>query len=275
MRLVDVIKHAYFVGEGVEYLLRDAIDKVYEDCGLFGGEIRQAPNFYQVRAYVTSKRLQGRMSLWQASAIRVLESLCFGHGLGPVVNTNSQWDHKDLLKRVVVLELDSLSDADKIFFTEALILWLYELRKTEPQRETFKHALIIEEAHHILSQIKEHHEGAETIMETSLRQIREFGEAVIVIDQEPTKLSNSIKANTYTKIVFNLGNGKDKEEIARCLGLDREETRYIDYLKVGEAIVVLKRPGLPPLHLSSPWAGTKKAVVTDKHLAHRYSSKAR
>jgi hypothetical protein len=40
MRLVDVIKHAYFVGEGVEYLLRDAIDKVYEDCGLFGGEIR-------------------------------------------------------------------------------------------------------------------------------------------------------------------------------------------------------------------------------------------
>lgn len=26
MKLVDVIKHAYFVGEGVEYLLREAID---------------------------------------------------------------------------------------------------------------------------------------------------------------------------------------------------------------------------------------------------------
>ena len=34
-------------------------------------------------------------------------------------------------------------------------------------------------------------------METCLRQSREFGEAVIVVDQEPSKLSDSIKANTY------------------------------------------------------------------------------
>jgi len=125
MRLVDVIKHAYFVGDGVEYLLREAIDSVYEECGIFGDNPRQSPNFFQVRAHVTGKRLKGRMSLWQASAIRVLESLCFVHGLGPVVNTGTQWDYKDLLNRCVVLELDALSDADKTFFTEALILWLY------------------------------------------------------------------------------------------------------------------------------------------------------
>ena len=95
------------------------------------------------------------------------------------------------------LELDALSDADKIAFVETIILWVYEYRKGEGRREQFKHALLVEEAHHILSQMKEHSEGAETIMETCLRQIREFGEGVIVIDQEPSKLSNSIKANTY------------------------------------------------------------------------------
>ncbi len=99
-----------------------------------------------------------------------------------------------------------------------MILWLYEFRKNEGKREEFKHALVIEEGHHILSQKKEHVEGVETIMETSLRQIREFGEAVIVIDQEPTKLSHSIKANTYSKIIFNLGNGKDVTEISECAG---------------------------------------------------------
>jgi hypothetical protein len=41
MKLVDVLKHAYFVGEGVEYLLRDAIDRVYEECGLYGGPAKQ------------------------------------------------------------------------------------------------------------------------------------------------------------------------------------------------------------------------------------------
>ncbi len=33
MKLVDVLKHAYFVGEGVEYLLREGIDWVYDKCG--------------------------------------------------------------------------------------------------------------------------------------------------------------------------------------------------------------------------------------------------
>ena len=80
---------------------------------------------------------------------------------------------------------------------------------------------MIEEGHHILSRVKEDTQGIETVMETSLRQIREFGEAVIVIDQEPSKLSDSIKANTYTKIVFNLGNGKDIADMSRCLDLTR------------------------------------------------------
>ncbi len=272
MRLVDVVKHAYFVGEGVEYLLREAIDRVYQECGLFEETPRQSPNFFQVRAYVTAKRLQGRMSLWKASAVRVLESLCFTHGLGPVVNTNAPWAHREILSRPVILELDALSDADKIFFTEALILWIYEMRKAEPKREIFKHALLIEEGHHVLSQAKENHEGVETIMETSLRQIREFGEAVIVIDQEPTKLSNSIKANTYTKFVFNLGNGRDKEDIARCLGLDDEERLYIDRLGVGEAVVSTKRPGLVPLHVRNPLAGVRKGIITDLRLSESRES---
>jgi len=116
-----------------------------------------------------------------------------------------------------------LSDSDKVFITEVLILWLYELRKQEKKRESFKHAVVIEEGHHILSHKKEKVEGAETIMETSLRQIREFGEAVIVIDQEPHKLSDSIKANTYSKITFNFGNGKDIKDIVGCMELDLEK----------------------------------------------------
>ena len=240
MKLVDVIKHAYFVGEGVEYLLREAIDWVYDKCGFFNDNPGSIPLFFQVRDYISKKHVQGRMMLWKASAVRVLEALCFRHGLGPVVNTSRQWDYKKLLNTSVILELDSLADSDKIFLTEAMILWLYEFRKSGGKDEEFKHTLVIEEGHHILSHHKESHGGAETIMETCLRQIREFGESVIVIDQEPSKLSNSIKANTYTKICFNLGNGKDIEEMSMCMSLDPEEKSYIDLLEVGQAIVALK-----------------------------------
>jgi len=266
MKLVDVIKHAYFVGEGVEYLLREGIDWTYEKCGVFqaGNSRTRTPTFFRVKEYVHKKHLKGRMGLWKASAIRVLESLCFRHGLGPVVNTGDEFNYQKLLNSPVILELDALSDSDKVFLTEAMILWLYEFRKTEGKREEFKHALLIEEGHHILSREKENVEGVETIMETSLRQIREFGEAVIVIDQEPTKLSNSIKANTYCKITFNLGNGKDILEIASCMALSREESEYLNLLDVGQAIVTLKGRVFVPLYVVIPLVGVRKGLVGDE-----------
>lgn len=266
-KLVDVIKHAYFVGEGVEYLLRTAIDAEYRDAGLFDAELRRAPALVNVRSQIVRMRLSGRMQLWKASALRVLESLCFRHGLGPVVNVTEPWNHRELLAGNVILELDALSDADKVFLTEALILWVYELRKTEGQRERFKHALLIEEGHHVLSEKKEQAAGAETIMETCLRQIREFGEAVVVIDQEPTKLSNSIKANTHTKITFNLGNGQDVLDMAQCMGLDKEEQNCIPLLDVGHAIVRMKGRLFHPLLVRFPKASIRKGIIDDRFIA--------
>ena len=89
---------------------------------------------------------------------------------------------------------------------------------------------------------------------------------MIVIDQEPTKLSNSIKANTYCKITFNLGNGKDVLEMSNCMGLDKEECEYINWLEVGHGIVSLKGRVLVPLHVRFPKIQIHKGLVTDSHL---------
>jgi len=266
MKLVDVIDHAYFGGLGVENVLREAIDSVYEKCGFFDGTRKQTPTFYMVRQRLAERQLYARMALWKASAMRALDSLCFRHGLGPVVNTSLEWDYKQLLSKPVILELDALPNDDKVFLTEAMILWLYEFRKREGKRERFKHALLIEEGHHILSREKEKKAGGETIMETCLRQIREFGEAVVVIDQQPTELSNAIKANTYTKITFNLGNGKDILEMSSCMGLDKEESEYVNLLEVGHSVVSLKGRVFAPLHVSFPKVDVKKGVVLDADL---------
>ena len=86
-------------------------------------------------------------------------------------------------------------------------------------------------------------------METCLRQIREFGEAVVVIDQEPHKLSDSIKANTYTKITFNLGNGKDILDISTCMNLTKDQADCISMLAVGKAIVSMSGRVFDPMLL--------------------------
>lgn len=250
MKLVDVIKHAYFEGAGAGMLLREAIDKAYEQAGHYE-DPSKLPTLFMAREYLRQRRLGGRMGLWKASAMRALESMCYKHGLGPMLNVPEPMN-PDFLDSQVVLELDALSDDDKTFLAEALILWIYEYRKNKG-RSGFEHALVIEEAHHILNKEKERAAGGETIMETCLRQVREYGEAIIVIDQEPSKLSDSIKANTNTKITFNLGNGKDIEDISRCMGLNEEEREYIKLLNVGSGIVSLRSRTAKPLHVKFPW----------------------
>jgi DNA helicase HerA-like ATPase len=265
VRLIDVMKHAYFLGAGVEYLLREAIDSAYERNDVFEGSSNY-PRFSDIHVLVYKRRCQGRMSLWQASALRALSSVTYDKGLGAVLNVSDRLNPSDLLEHDVVLELDALSDVDKVFFTEVLLLWIYEYRKNQGSREKFKHAIIIEEGHHVLSSWKERHEGQETIMETCLRQIREFGESVIVLDQEPSKLSDSIKANTYSKIVFNLGNGRDIEDIAACLQLDHTQQEYMSMLETGSAILSLSGRFFCPILLSIPFVPIRKGKVTDSML---------
>jgi len=268
VRLVDTIKHAFFLGEGVEYLLRKGIDYMYQGYGVYEGS-GNYPLFSDIDVFISKMSLKGRMSLWKASTMRALASLTFKHGLGITLEHHKTMDADSLLNHNIVMELDSLSNNDKIFFAEALILWIYEHRKNEGKREKFKHAIIIEEGHHILSKQKQDTVGEETIIETSLRQIREFGEAVIVIDQEPSKLSNSIKANTFCKITFNLGNGIDIFDIANCMMLNTEEMKYIDLLNVGQGIIKLKGRVFTPMFVVFPFVPVVKGKITDDILLRK------
>jgi hypothetical protein len=88
-----------------------------------------------------------------------------------------------------ILELDALTQQDKIFFVEALLLWIHHRRMIEKQRETFKHAILIEEAHHIFSDERRSLVGGQSVMDIIFREIREFGESLILLDQHPSKIS--------------------------------------------------------------------------------------
>jgi DNA helicase HerA-like ATPase len=237
-KLVDVINHAYLGSYGTEFILRDVIAKAYEHVKKQGeGEF---PTFKLVKQYLKKNFFKGRMEWWNQTGIRILESLTYEAGLGGILNAQTNTSMKELLKQDIIIELDALSQDDKKFLTEALLLWIYEFRKSQGITGELRHAIVVEEAHNILSKKKEKAEGGETIMETTLRMIRKFGEAVIVVDQEPSKLSESIKANTNTKICFTLGNGKDIFDISQSMELSWEQRKFLDRLEVGHAMVKVK-----------------------------------
>jgi len=256
-KLVDVINHAYLGGYGTEFILRDALLKAYKHTKTLEGK-NEYPNFLLVRQLLKKNFFKGRQDLWNQTALRILENLTYAGGLGPTLNTARKTNLKALLNQDLVLELDRLSNNDKTFLTEAILLWIYEYRKNQGETKELRHMIIIEEAHNILSKAKERRQGGETVMETTLRMIRKFGQGVIVIDQEPSKVSESMKANTNTKITFTLGNGKDIQDISRSMELTKEQTKYLDMLKVGQAIVKIKGRIDKPILVKFPNYTTKQ-----------------
>ena len=92
---------------------------------------------------------------------------------------------------------------------------IHHQRMTEEKREDFKHCILIEEAHHILSDERRSLVGGQSVMEIIFREIREFGESLILLDQHPSKISLPALGNTYCTICMNL-----KHKTDACLFID-------------------------------------------------------
>jgi hypothetical protein len=87
--LVDVIKHAFFVGHGVEYFLRRGIDKLYQNFGIYrGGKVY--PTFSDLERLLLKEYARGREMLWMSSAKRVLSILTFSGVVGDVMDSRTQ-----------------------------------------------------------------------------------------------------------------------------------------------------------------------------------------
>jgi hypothetical protein len=252
-KLIEIMCHAYFLGEGVSILLLRAIDALYRECGLYTGKPKGYPTIADVRKWLSNYGAKGREGSWMESAVRAVETLCFGE-VGNVLNKGPFFDIPMLLDRRVVLELDALTNADKTFLIEALLLWIHHYRLAQGQREKFKHAIIIEEAHHILLRKKQEVTGEETVTDVLLREIRELGESIICLDQHPSLISKPALGNTYATFAMNL---KHRGDIAMI-----QDSR----LEVGWSIVKLQGRWFWPFLVKLPLVGLEKGGMTDERL---------
>jgi len=266
-KLIEVIAHAYLLGNGVMYLLQEAVDSVYEEAGVYSGTVEKWPTFRDVLVKAKNRDARGREAGWLSSTLRALASLCFGD-MDTLVNTGENQNLEHLLSKTAILELDALTQQDKIFFIEALLLWIHHRRMIERQREVFKHAILVEECHHIFSGERRSLVGGQSVMEITFREIREFGEALIILDQHPSQISLPALGNTYATICMNLKHKSDINAIIQCMLLDQEKD-LLGSLEVGQAIVKLQGRIARPFQITIPEFVIEKGKVTDSWIQER------
>ncbi len=263
-KLNEVIAHAYCLGNGVLYLLQQAVDAVYEEAGVYENLVARWPTFQDVLAKARTMDTRGREAGWLSSTLRALSSLCFG-GMGDLLNSSSNRSIDHILDGNVILELDGLSQADKTFFVQACLLYLHHKKMAENVRERFDRCILIEEAHHILSGQRTSLTGAESVMDTTYREIREFGVSLVLLDQMPSKLSGFALANSYATICMSMSNRADINAMSGTLLLDTGKD-VLGTLEVGQAVVKLQGRIPRPFLISIPEFRIEKGRVTDEQI---------
>lgn len=261
-KLIEIINHVYVGRQGLATLLRKAIDKVYQDYGIYSGQFDQYPTFQDIGALLKQRKTKSRETSWMLTAQRAISEMCFG-SFGEVLNTRSTDSFEKLLERNVVLELDALSDTDKTFLIETMLLWVHHYRLGQRDKEKFKHAILIEEAHHILLKKKQEMSGQETITDIILRESREEGEAIILLDQLPSLISMPALANTYCTIAMNLKLRSDLNVISAAMNMNSAKTKHLGEIDVGWGIVKLQGRYPRPFLVKFPLLKIKKGSVSD------------
>lgn len=269
-RIIEVVATSYMLGDGVLFLLQETLDSVYDEFGAYRGDVQKWPTFRHVMARAKERNSKGRESAWLASTMRALSALNFGE-MGNVLSAaeEQQSSMEQLLSKSVILEMDALSQSDKVFVISALLLWIHHYRMTEGTREVFKHAIMIEEAHHVLSNERRSLIGGQSVMEITFREIREYGESIIMLDQHPSKIAFSALGNTYCSICLNVKHQKDVSATAQSMLLEAEEKNILGGLEVGQAVVKLQGRVAKPFLINIPEFEIRKGALSDADLRKR------
>jgi len=255
--VIDVMADAYTLGDGVRSVLQKAVTNCYR-------RDNRAPDIDSLIREVEELPGKERVRGWKISALRALESLALAKVTGGATQSQENLA-RSLLDSNTIIELDALSQSSKKFLVPVLCLWLYYVRLAAETREKLSFVIVVEEAHHVL------YRGAsrskESLMSMLLRQCREIGISMIVVDQHPHLISSAALGNAYTSICLNLKDPSDISRAAGISGVGEDEKWCFSRLPVGQAVVKLQDRWRRPFLVQFPLVAVKKGSVTDERLA--------
>jgi len=175
-----------------------------------------------------------------------LQGLMIG-AKGLMLNTYRSIDFRKLVCENVILELEEIRNpSEKSLIMAFILMNLNEAiranyEKSRAEGKQFRHITLIEEAHRLLSKYSagdnpNKKRGVE-VFSDMLAEVRKYGEALIIVDQIPNKLTPEVLKNTNTKIVHKLFAKDDKDTIGNTMALEEEQKEFLSNLEVGRAIV--------------------------------------
>ncbi|WP_049996381.1 ATP-binding protein [Halococcus sediminicola] len=200
---------------------------------------------------------------------------------GPLFDCRRGIPIRELVNRNVVFQFDGLLDDAQRLVMETLLYKLHLYRHQQPVTSQLRHVTIIDEAYDMFPEEKEDNKKGQPRINVILKRTRKRGNGILAADQEATKLMESLKANTATKILLPSTDEQQFESMSRSIGLDTEQKEWCrNQLETGTALVYNRATGLAPVdiplvkpsegeevnipaEMGGEWSELKKSVVSD------------
>jgi len=264
----EIFGHSTALLSGSKNYLLKKIVELYELYNLFDRASEPFPSLHELELLMKKDGVSyaRKTSDYRDTVLNRLEAMNLVSGT--VFNCNTGYSLEQLLERNVVFELDGLNRDVQNFLMEILFAYVYEYRLSQGHRDQgLNHLFFLDEAKRVFSVYKER-QNASGIPEVDelTAKMREFGEGLIVADQEASKLTDSIKANTYTKLLLSTGDRKQFQAVTSSMNLSERQREYASQLGTGEAIVQVGSRDPVPVKLENY---ELDKTVSDKDLEKR------
>jgi hypothetical protein len=248
----EMFSHATALLSGSKNYLLKQIFELFQLYGLFTELSGPYPSLHELQLLVRENRMNyvRTASDYRDRLLNRLEAMNLT--AGTVFDCSQGYPIEELLQRNVVFEFDGLSRDVQNFLMEILFAYVYEYRLAQNQRDQgLNHVFFLDEGKRVFSVYKERQEasGIPEIDELTAK-MREFGEGLAVADQEASKLTDSIKANTYTKVLLSTGDRKQFQAVAESMNLSEKQMEFAQGLDVGEAVIQSGNGDPTPVNLN-------------------------
>ncbi|MXR40066.1 DUF87 domain-containing protein [Halobaculum sp. WSA2] len=264
----EMFSHSTALLSGSKNYLLKSVIKLYQAYNLFECVSPPYPSLFELQALIEADSMSymRKSSNYRDTVLNRLEAMTLT--AGTVFDCSQGYDLEELLKRDVVFEFDGLSRDVQNFLMEVLFAYVFEYRLASNQRDSgLRHLFFLDEGKQVFSVYKERQSasGIPEIDELTAK-MREFGEGLVVGDQEPGKLTDSIKANTYTKFLLPMDDRRQFDEVADSLNLSERQREFAQGLGTGEAVVQVGNGSPVPVSLDDY---SLEKQVSDEDLERR------
>jgi predicted transcriptional regulator len=267
----NVFAQAYWLMAGSKGLIQQHLRKLYDDYGVFEGK-NTYPALHDLLDSIGRHHLQrqfGREAGFMESARNRLEECILP--LHDMLECSQGFPVEELLNKTVIFELEGLLSENQIFLSTILMRYIFQYRISNRHRGRLNHIILFDEGKMVYDRNRDNIQGLgpnEVTQFTS--QIREFGEGLLVADQMPTVLSNSIKSNVYTTICLSQSGGENIREMARTMHLTKDQESSLTQLQSDsnqntfEAIVKMNGRWLNPFRIEIIPFSVQKAITEEQ-----------